>query len=145
MMTSIPLSSVRTSRAGVLAGRLGLIALLALAIPTRVLNLEAFAGKFDEGIRGTQLMLMAVGFRPFREIFVHHPKVEGMHLRHGEDVLVADTAEQFADAVARVYTDEALWSRLARGGLDNVERHFSPRAAAASLEALLRMADGRLR
>jgi predicted membrane-bound mannosyltransferase len=69
MMTSIPLSSARTSRAGVLAGWLGLIVLLALAIPTRVLNLEAFAGKFDEGIRGTQLMLMAAGYRPFRDIF----------------------------------------------------------------------------
>ena len=69
MMTSIPLSSVPTSRAGVLAGRLGLIVLLALAIPTRMLNLDAFAGKFDEGIRGTQLMLMAAGYRPFRDIF----------------------------------------------------------------------------
>src|SRR5829696_2405556 len=69
MMTSFPLSSVRSSRAGVLAGWLGPIVLLALAVPSRVLNLEAFAGKFDEGIRGTQLMLMAAGYRPFREIF----------------------------------------------------------------------------
>jgi len=57
------------SRAGALAGRLSLIVLLALAIPSRVLNLDAFAGKFDEGIRGTQLMLMAAGYRPFRDIF----------------------------------------------------------------------------
>src|SRR4051812_35854333 len=69
MMTSIPLSSARTSRAGVLAGWVGLIVLLALAIPTRLLNLDAFAGKFDEGIRGAQLMLMAAGYRPFRDIF----------------------------------------------------------------------------
>ena len=69
MITSIPLSSALTSRAGVLAGWLGLIALLAVAIPSRLLNLEQFAGKFDEGIRGTQLMLMAAGHRPFREIF----------------------------------------------------------------------------
>jgi hypothetical protein len=69
MMTSIPLSSAPASRAGVLVGRLGLLVLLALAIPTRVLNLDAFAGKFDEGIRGAQLMLMAAGFRPFRDIF----------------------------------------------------------------------------
>src|SRR3954469_25073575 len=69
MMTSIPLSSAPTSRAAVLTGWLGTLVLLALAIPSRVLNLEAFAGKFDEGIRGTQLMLMAVGYRPFREIF----------------------------------------------------------------------------
>ena len=69
MMTSLPLGSALTSRGGVLAGRLVPIALLLLAIPSRLLNLEAFAGKFDEGIRGTQLMLMAAGFRPFRDIF----------------------------------------------------------------------------
>src|SRR3954469_18180279 len=69
MMTSIPLSSAPTSRAAVLTGWLGTLVLLALAIPSRVLNLEAFAGKFDEGIRGTQLMLMAAGYRPFRDIF----------------------------------------------------------------------------
>jgi hypothetical protein len=54
---------------GVLAGRVGLVVLVILAVPTRVLNLDAFAGKFDEGIRGAQLMLMAVGYRPFRDIF----------------------------------------------------------------------------
>jgi hypothetical protein len=69
MITSIPLRSALTSRAGVLAGWLGLFALLAIAVPTRLLNLEAFAGKFDEGIRGTQLMLMSAGYRPFRDIF----------------------------------------------------------------------------
>jgi hypothetical protein len=41
---------------------------------------------------------------------------EGMHLRDGEDVLVADIAETFATAVLRLYGDEALWQRLAAGG-----------------------------
>jgi hypothetical protein len=68
-ITSLPLNSALTSRAGSLAGWLGMIALLTVAIPSRLLNLEQFAGKFDEGIRGTQLMLMAAGYRPFREIF----------------------------------------------------------------------------
>ena len=69
MIHSLPLSTALMSRAGALAGWLGLLALLALAVPSRLLNLEQFAGKFDEGIRGTQLMLMAAGYRPFREIF----------------------------------------------------------------------------
>jgi hypothetical protein len=68
-LTSLPLSLPRTTRASAVVGWVGLLVLLAVAIPTRVLNLEAFAGKFDEGIRGTQLMLMAAGYRPFREIF----------------------------------------------------------------------------
>ncbi|HVQ34257.1 MAG TPA: glycosyltransferase, partial [Lysobacter sp.] len=55
--------------------------------------------------------------------------VEGMHLRDGEDVLVADSAEAFADAIVRLYTDEALWARLRDAGLRNVKAHFSFDAA----------------
>ncbi len=63
--------------------------------------------------------------------------VEGMHLVHGADVLVADEAEAFADAVARLYQDRTLWETLAAGGLENTRRHFSPAAARATLRALL--------
>jgi glycosyltransferase involved in cell wall biosynthesis len=52
-----------------------------------------------------------------------------MHLRDGFDVLVADGAQLFADAVVRLYQDEALWNQLSRNGLDNVTRHFSMDAA----------------
>src|SRR5690349_10034886 len=69
MITSIPLRVASSSRVGALAGRVGLVVLLILAVPTRIMNLDAFAGKFDEGIRGAQLMLMAAGYRPFRDIF----------------------------------------------------------------------------
>jgi glycosyltransferase involved in cell wall biosynthesis len=48
-----------------------------------------------------------------------------MHLLAGEDVLVADGAQAFADAVLQLYGDAALWQRLATNGLQNVERHFS--------------------
>ena len=48
-----------------------------------------------------------------------------MHLRAGEDVLVADDARSFADAVLDAYQDEALWQQLSDNGLLNVERHFS--------------------
>ena len=44
-------------------------------------------------------------------------------------MLVADDAQAFAEAVLRLYQDEALWNRLARSGLDNVARHFSLDAA----------------
>jgi hypothetical protein len=69
MITSVPLRAVASSRVSVLAAPLGIAALILLALPTRLVNLDAFAGKFDEGIRGAQLMLMAAGYRPFRDIF----------------------------------------------------------------------------
>ena len=59
---------------------------------------------------------------------------EGMHLSDGEDVLVADDAAAFAEALLRLYQDEALWNRLSANGLTNVTRHFSMQAAAATVQ-----------
>jgi hypothetical protein len=39
------------------------------ALLARVVTLEAYTGKFDEGIRLSQLLLMTAGFRPVRDIF----------------------------------------------------------------------------
>ncbi|NBB92117.1 MAG: hypothetical protein GVY32_02990 [Gammaproteobacteria bacterium] len=60
-----------------------------------------------------------------------------MYLSDGVDVLIADDAGQFAEAVIRAYHDEALWTRLREGGLGNVERHFSYRAAGEAVAGLL--------
>src|SRR5213079_3085643 len=46
-----------------------LAGLLGLALAMRLVNLEAYTGKFDEGIRLEQLLLMSAGFRPVRDIF----------------------------------------------------------------------------
>lgn len=51
--------------------------------------------------------------------------VEGMHLRDGEHVLVADDEAEFADAVVRLYTDGALWERISAAGLDFVADTYS--------------------
>lgn len=63
--------------------------------------------------------------------------VEGMGLSDGENILVADTPSEFADAVARLYTDAELWSRLSRSGYEFCEERFSRRAVSMSLNALL--------
>ncbi|MFL6256701.1 MAG: glycosyltransferase [Pyrinomonadaceae bacterium] len=52
---------------------------------------------------------------------------EGMSLRDGEEALIADTAEEFAASVVRLYRDAELWQRLASNAHAHVERHFSPR------------------
>jgi len=63
--------------------------------------------------------------------------VEGMHVQGDAEVLVADDADAFADAVIRLYGDEALWDRLSANGLANVSRHFSFDAAHAALQGIL--------
>jgi glycosyltransferase involved in cell wall biosynthesis len=63
--------------------------------------------------------------------------VEGMQLSDGLDVLVADEASAFAEATVRLAGDASLWQRLSDHGLENVRRHFSTEAAAATLERVL--------
>jgi len=55
-------------------------------------------------------------------------RAEGMGLQHEDDVLVAETAEDFASAVVRAYCDAGLWSRLATCGRRSILRRFSPDA-----------------
>jgi glycosyltransferase involved in cell wall biosynthesis len=81
--------------------------------------------RYGAGVKGKVNMSMAHG----QPVVATSCAVEGMHLTDGEDVLVADDPQAFADAIVRLYDDEALWSRLSAHGLENVRRHFSMEAA----------------
>lgn len=81
--------------------------------------------RFGAGVKGKVNLSMAHG----QPVVATACAVEGMHLRDGQDVLVADTAEDFAAAVVRLHEDEALWSQLSANGLRNVAEHFSLDAA----------------
>lgn len=85
--------------------------------------------RFGAGVKGKINLSMAHG----QPVVATAIAVEGMHLHDGEEVLVADQPQAFADAVWRLYTDEALWNRLSRNGLENVQRHFSMQAAQATV------------
>jgi glycosyltransferase involved in cell wall biosynthesis len=97
--------------------------------------------RYGAGVKGKINLSMAHG----QPVVSTTCGVEGMHLRPGADVLVADEAEAFAGAVVAAYTDEALWLRLSEAGLDNVRRHFSFEAAQAVLEPVLAAARARRR
>jgi GT2 family glycosyltransferase/glycosyltransferase involved in cell wall biosynthesis len=86
--------------------------------------------RFGAGVKGKVNLSMAHG----QPVVATTCGVEGMHLRDGEDVLVADEATAFADTVIRLYQDENLWQQLSANGLDNIARHFSMDAARAAAE-----------
>ena len=77
--------------------------------------------RYGAGVKGKVNLSMAHG----QPVVATTCAVEGMHLRDGVDVLVADDARDFAEAVVRLYADESLWCTLSHNGLDNVARHFS--------------------
>jgi GT2 family glycosyltransferase len=61
---------------------------------------------------------------------------EGMGLKDGTEVLIADAAQEFAAAVERLCTDDDLWSDLSHAGLAFVRREYSP---ATTKKRLLRL------
>jgi glycosyltransferase involved in cell wall biosynthesis len=61
---------------------------------------------------------------------------DGMALRDEEHALIADSPQEFADAIERAYADDVLWRRLSDRGRAHVRTHFSDEAARARLEQL---------
>jgi len=62
---------------------------------------------------------------------------EGMELADGRDMLEAATPEDFADAVAKLYSDKALWEKISANGLEAAGRLYSVEAALEKFRALL--------
>ncbi len=89
--------------------------------------------RYGAGVKGKVNQAMSHGL----PVVATNCAAEGMFLKHEQDVLVADTAEDFAAQIIRLYRDQNLWERLSQGGLENVERHFSRAAAKRSLQRLL--------
>lgn len=81
--------------------------------------------RYGAGIKGKVNLSMAHG----QPVVATSCAIEGMHLHDGRDVLVADDPTAFADAVIRLYSDEATWNALSRHGMENVATHFSLDAA----------------
>lgn len=62
---------------------------------------------------------------------------EGMGLVDNEHVLIDDSAEEFANSVVRLYTDEALWNKLSQRGLAHIENNYSHSVVQTALEKIL--------
>jgi len=50
---------------------------------------------------------------------------EGTPLRHGLEVMIAETAQEWADAVTRLYTEQALWEKMSAAAGEFARQHYS--------------------
>jgi GT2 family glycosyltransferase len=89
--------------------------------------------RYGAGIKGKVNMSMARG----QPVVATPMAVEGMFAKAGHDVLVAESAEDFAAEVVRLYRDEALWNRVSEAGLENVRQYFSVETATLGLQQSL--------
>jgi glycosyltransferase involved in cell wall biosynthesis len=93
--------------------------------------------RYGAGVKGKVNQAMAHGL----PVVATSVSAEGMGLRPGFDLLVADEPLAFADEIVRLHGDEALWQSLAENGRANVERHFSRANASAVLAGLVGLQD----
>ncbi|RRO13800.1 glycosyltransferase [Saccharopolyspora rhizosphaerae] len=89
--------------------------------------------RFGAGVKGKVGESLSVGV----PVVGTTVAVEGMHLKPGQDVLVADDENACAAAVVRLLTEDETWKALATSGRTAVEAQFGPEASRAALTALL--------
>ncbi len=89
--------------------------------------------RYGAGIKGKVGNSMAMGL----PVVASSIAVEGMQLRNGYDVLIADGPQQTADAICELHENSQLWSELQTHALDSVDLLSGPRASYRNLQALL--------
>jgi glycosyltransferase involved in cell wall biosynthesis len=92
--------------------------------------------RFGAGIKGKVLEAMGYGL----PVVMTPVAAEGINARPGDDALIATTPASFAAAIVTLYTDDALWHRLAHNGQFLVTKCFSFEQVKLALTDLLSMA-----
>ncbi len=92
--------------------------------------------RYGAGVKGKINQSMAHGL----PVVGTGPAVEGMYLKNGEEVLVADTPEAFADAIIRLHDNQQIWNALSQASVKNVIDYFSEAVAERELEGMMKRA-----
>lgn len=91
---------------------------------------------------GTRIKILeAMGMR--RPVVATTLGAEGIACRHEREVLIADSAEDFAAACLRLIRDPDLRTRLATAGRELVERSYTQAAIDAAVDDMLNALDAR--
>ena len=88
--------------------------------------------RFGAGVKGKINQSMGFGV----PVIATSVAVEGTKLRDREEILVADTPEDFARALIELYESEDLWNRLSKNGIRKTRALYSTKAARKKLEFL---------
>jgi glycosyltransferase involved in cell wall biosynthesis len=89
--------------------------------------------RYGAGMKGKNGQAMAFGL----PLVTTSVGAEGMDIVDERHALVSDGPEDFAQAVIRLYRDQALWERLSHKSQELARREWSPDAMRRRLERLL--------
>ena len=83
------------------------------------------------GVKTKILLALSAGL----PVITNRFGIEGMGVEPGEHVLLAETPQEFAAAIAQVAADDALWTRLSRAGRAWALSESGPGPASAAFRA----------
>ena len=88
--------------------------------------------RYGAGTKGKVASSMSYGVPCVSSAF----GTEGTGMIHNENILVAHTPEEFADAVTQLLNDDTLWQKLSEGGLKFLEENYATAAVEEKMDAL---------
>lgn len=90
--------------------------------------------RYGAGIKGKVGAAMAAGLPVVGTTLA----AEGMQLKDGENIELADTPEDFANKVCSLYLDEELWQKISSNGVSFAEETWGGKAALTILSKIVR-------
>jgi len=89
--------------------------------------------RFGAGIKGKIGSAMVAGL----PVVASSVAVEGMSLSHGQNVLVADSVDNYIDMIAMIYESESLWQTISTNALTFSKQQWGIDSAWKSLSTIL--------
>lgn len=89
--------------------------------------------RYGAGVKGKVTQSLSAGL----PVITTPTGAEGLYARDGEDVLLAEEAEAFADHVIRLHGEPELWRTLSTNGQEVIRRLGSPEVQRDALRKLL--------
>ena len=89
--------------------------------------------RFGAGIKGKIASSMSAGL----PVVATSLASEGMLLTDGVDCLIADSPEEFAEAIKKIYTSQQIWMDISQNGLRLAEDSWGAKSVGKKLESML--------
>lgn len=89
--------------------------------------------RYGAGVKGKVGTALAAGL----PLVATPIAAEGMEILDGDQALIANSPESFANLVAELYHDADLWCRLSRRGIDFADKKFGPAASYRALANII--------
>jgi O-antigen biosynthesis protein len=94
--------------------------------------------RFGAGIKGKIGESMSYGL----PVVTTTMGAEGFGLVNAHNAMIADTPEDFAAAVARLYSEKELWQMLAANSQQHIKKNFTPDVIAETINASINQVSG---